>query len=136
MAKRAVLYLRPGATVNRQERAVTRLCDALGLVVISRASDPDVCAGLVADGLAEVVVAEVDPRNGLRHKVTVAGGRVAFARDKTHAPTLADWLRRAIGRGVTPRQIGHAVGESTTDVSRIMRELGIRRPDPKDDTNN
>lgn len=133
---RAVIYLSPGSTEDRQERAVTQLCDALGLVVTARATTVDACVRLIADRLAEVVVAAADPRNGLRHKVTVAGGRVEFARQPVvRLPTLADWLRRAIGRGVTPHQIGRAVDESTIDVSRIMNELGIRPTDFKDGTN-
>lgn len=132
---RAIIYLSPDSTADRQERAVTQLCDSLGLVVTTRATTVDACVQLIAARLAEVVVAATDPRNGLRHAVTLAGGRVEFARDRTRLPTLADWLRRAIGRGVTPHQIGRAVDESTIDVSRIMNELGIRPTDFKDETN-
>lgn len=134
MTNRAVAYLTPGPTEERQTRDITRFCAAHDLDVTARATDVETCARLVASGLAEVVVAAADPRNGLRHRVTVAGGRTVFVREaRGRIPSLADWLRRAAGRGVTPRQIGQAVGEDTTDVSRIMREFGI---DPPDGTEN
>lgn len=129
MPERAVVYLHAGPTEDRQERAISAYCDQHNLLVTARTIDVDACAQLVADHLAEVVVAATDPRNGLTHKVTIAGGRVEFARQKTRQPTLADWLRRAIGRGVSPHQIASAVGEETIEISRIMRELGIERPD-------
>jgi hypothetical protein len=128
MSDRAVAYLTPGPHEDRQIRAIYRLCEELDLTVTTRATDIEACARLIAEGHADVVVAASDPRNGLRHLVTVAGGRVEFARTTARLPTLADWLRRAAGRGVTPHQIAKAVGEDTTDVSRIMRELGLNKP--------
>ena len=128
MSDRAVAYLTPGPTEGRQVRAIDLLCEELGLVYTTRATDIQACVRLIAAGHAQVVVAASDPRNGLRHLVTVAGGRVEFARTHARIPTLADWLRRALGRGATPHEIGDMFGESTTDVSRIMRELGIDRP--------
>lgn len=135
MPDRVVLYLSPGSE-DRQERAVARLCESLGLHITTRATNVDACVQLIVDDIADIVVAAADPRNGLRHRVSLAGGRILFARDRRQLPTLADWLRRAVGRGVTAHQLSEVFDEPTVEVSRIMQQMGIHPPVPKDDTNN
>ena len=133
MPTRAVAYLTPGDTENRQQRAITDFCHLHDLLVTSRTTNVHAAAQLIHDGLADVVVAETDPRNGLRTAVDAAGGRLEVVHQRANVPTLADWLRRAAGRGITPRQIAAAVGVTTGAVVNVMRMLGITPPRGKKD---
>jgi hypothetical protein len=126
MPDRAVAFLAPGPTDDRQRRHILRFCDARGYTMTTRTDDMYAAARLIAEGFADVVVAATDPRNGVRQLVESAGGRFEVAREPVRRPpTLADWLRRALRRGVTPHHIARAVGETTTDVGQVMRDLGL-----------
>lgn len=123
-----VAYIRTDDDAQRQERLITKFCAQHDLQPVARAASPHAAAQVIAAGQITTVVAVSDRRDGLRHLVSVAGGEVRFIRAHERLPSLREWLGRAVGHGATPAEIGHLVGEDTTDVRRLLRELGLDRP--------
>lgn len=123
--------IRPDEDELRQERLISKFCAERDLKVTVRVQSIDAAAQVVAAGVVATVVAVSDRHDGLRHLISIAGGTVLFIRTRSRIPSLREWLTRAARRGTTPSQIGRAVGESTTDVRRLMRELGIQPPDER-----
>lgn len=123
-----VAYIRDGSDEKRQERLITRYCTQNDLSPIVRAATPQAAAQVIAAGVIAIVVAVSDHRDGLRNLVRVAGGEVRFIRARERLPSLREWLVRALGHGATPSEIGHLVGEDTTDVRRLLRDFGLERP--------
>lgn len=124
----AIAYIEPGGNEARQQRAVLDLATRQAFNVVTICAEPGACAAAVAAGLAEVVLAAVDPRNGLREQVAAAGGRAVFAREPRMLPTLRDLLDRALRRGRTPHDIAELLDAETDDVSGLLRRLGLRQP--------
>jgi hypothetical protein len=122
----AVVYVNPGPTAQRQQRAIVDWCTAHGYWVRAMCTEVCACEQAVRAGIARVVVAATDPRNGLRSRVAAAGGRVELVRANDRPPTLADLLRRAVTRR-SPHDIAHGLDMDTTDVSNIIRRLGLDR---------
>jgi hypothetical protein len=127
-----IAYIRhDGADEKRQERLIVKFCNQHDLDPVARAATPQAAAQAVAAGAAAgitTVIAVSDRRDGLRHLVRVAGGDVRFIRAHERMPSLRDWLGRAVGRGATPSDIGRLVGEDTTDIRQLLRDLGLDRP--------
>ncbi len=123
-----VAYIHPDGSPDRQERSLLKLCRERAFEIKSVCHDPDACAQLVAAGVAGIVIAMVDHRVGLRHLVSVAGGTVVFVRARTRLPSLREFLAAATGRGVSAHTIAQAVGEDTSDVTKLIRDLGLKPP--------
>lgn len=124
-----VAYVHPGPDEKKQHRTLLKLCKERAYEIQSICDNPRACAQLVAAGVAAVVVAAFDHRVGLRHAVALAGGTVVFARARaTHLPSLREWLGRATRRGASDHDIAQVTGDDTTDVTRLLRELGLRPP--------
>lgn len=124
-----VAYVHPGGDEKKQHRTLLRLCKERAYEIESICDNPRACAQLVAAGVAAIVVAVFDHRVGLRHAVSLAGGTVVFARARgPRLPSLREWLGRAATSGASDHDIAQVTGDSTTDVTRLMRELGLRPP--------
>lgn len=131
MGTKAAIYIHPDGNEDKQQRAVVDHCDRQGYDIASIANTPEAVAQAIADGHAEVVVAATDPRNGLRNLIAVAGGRTEFVRERSRAPTLRDFLNRAVQRGRTNHQIAEGIGSETTDITELLKRLGLRKPDDR-----
>lgn len=124
-----VAYVHPDGDEKKQHRTLLKLCKERAFVIESICDNPRACAEAVAAGVAAIVIAVLDHRVGLRHAVALAGGTVVFARARvSRLPSLREWLGRATRRGATDHEIAQVVGESTTDVTQLLRDLGLRPP--------
>jgi hypothetical protein len=127
------MYVQPDETAERQRRHIIEYCDTYDLDVRSICVSPAAAAEAVAGGIAEVVVAAQDPRNGLRHLVSEAGGRLDLVREHHRLPTLREFLSRALRRGRTPHDIAHGLGSETTDISELLKQLKLDDPNRRDE---
>jgi hypothetical protein len=128
-----IMYVEPDDTAERQHRHIIEYCEDRDLNVTSICESPAAAAEAVRGGIAQVVVAARDPRNGLRHAVTIAGGRVELVRDHNRLPSLRDFLARALRRGRTPHDIASGVGDETTDIAELLKRLNLGKPNRRDE---
>lgn len=129
--RHVIVYIKPGPSDSQQEAAVVDHCRQRRYEGVARADDPDAAANLVRSGLAELVVAAFDPRDGLRHKVRVAGGQVEFVRQPRQPTTVALLFQRLLRRGKTESEIATMHEMNTTDVRQILLR-GLRgKPDDR-----
>lgn len=133
MGTHVIMYVEPDDTAERQRRHILAYCEGEDLDVRSVCVSPAAAAEAVAGGIATVVVAAQDPRNGLRALVAAAGGRVQLVRDQTRLPTLREFLAQALRRGRTPRDIAHAVGDETADIAELLKQLKLNEPNRRDE---
>lgn len=131
MTRAVIAYVNPDDDRVRQVQAILDYIHANDQSIAARCSTPAACAQAISGGMAEVVVAAVDPRNGLREAVASVGGTLALVRERSRNPTLREFLSRAVGKGRTPHDIAHLIGDSTTEVARLIERLGLRRPDDR-----
>lgn len=118
--RHVIVYIKSGPSDAQQEAAVVEHCRRRGYEGVARAHDPDSAASLVYSGLADLVVAAFDPRDGLRHMVRLAGGDVEFVRQPRQPTTVAVLFQRLIRRGKTESEIAEMHEMSTTDVRQIL----------------
>lgn len=123
-----IAYVNPDDVWERQIQAILGFTEEHDLSIAARCGLPAACAEAVTGGVAEVVVASVDPRNGLREAVEAAGGRLVLVRERSRNPSLRDFLARALGRGRTPHEIADLTGDTTGEVADLIRRLGLRKP--------
>jgi hypothetical protein len=116
-----IAYVPPVDTAARQQRAILEFARTHDLYIQVISSNPQACAQAVAGGLARVVLAAADPRNGLRNLVTAAGGSMRFVREPRERLTVAGLFRRLAGRGQSPHDIAEMHGLDTVDVREILR---------------
>ncbi len=130
--RHVIVYIKHGPSDAQQEAAVVEYCHQRDYEGVARASHPDAAASLVNSGLADLVVAAFDPRDGLRHKVRIAGGTVEFVRQPRQPTTVAILFQRLLRRGKTESEIAAMHEMSTTDVRQILirglRSRSNRRP--------
>jgi hypothetical protein len=128
MTTPVIAYVNPGDAWERQINAILGYAAEHELAIAARCSAPDACALAVAAGVAAVVVASVDPRNGLREAIDAAGGTLRLVRERSRTPSLRDFLAKALGRGKSPREIAHLTGYTTGEVDDMIKRLGLRKP--------
>ena|SRR5690348_10347303 len=127
-----VVYIHPDeGDEYKQERAILGFCAEHHLSILCSVTSPEAAAQAVHGGISGTVVAATDPRNGLRSLVGLAGGEVRFVRERSRLPTLRDFLGRAVKAGRTPSDIARAIGSETTDISELLKRLGLRKPDDR-----
>lgn len=131
MATPAIVYIHPGADEDKQKRLILDYAHANDLAPEVICSKPESCAQAVAGGVSDVVIAAVDPRNGLRDAISEAGGTLILIRERSRTPSLRDFLGRAASRGKTPHDIAHLIGDTTGEVAKLFERLGLRKPDDK-----
>jgi hypothetical protein len=131
MATPAIAYIHPGADEDRQKRNILGYAHTHHLTLEVICSAPQSCAQAVAGGVASVVIASVDPRNGLRDAVTAAGGTLVLVRERSRVPSLREFLNGAVRQGKTPHDIARLTGDTTGEVARLFERLGLRKPDDR-----
>lgn len=124
-----IAYIEVSEQATKIHRAISKFCEERDLEIQALASTPQAAAQAVAAGTAGLVVAAVDPRNGLRHLVTVAHGQVVFVRHPRERLTVAGLFRRLFEHGKTPHEIAEMHDIDTTDVHQILRRGQPRPPE-------
>lgn len=122
-----IAYIELSDQGTKLHRAITKFCEDRNFEIVTLAATPNAAAQAVAAGEADTVVAAVDPRNGLRHMVTIAQGRVVFVRPPRQRLTVARLFRRLFEKGKSPQEIARMHEMNTTDVRRIL-ERGLPKP--------
>ena len=130
-AVRAVMYVRPGPTADKQRVMIIRMCEQRGFAVESECNHPDDCARLVADAIVDLVVASHDAHDGLTSAVRDVGGRVEYARRTRRLPTMTALLRRWHRQGRKPEEIAGLIGTDTIEIRQVMRRMGLRPGRPE-----
>lgn len=124
--KRVIIYIKPGPSTEQQIAAVADHCNRQDYEGAARVHHPDEAAALIQSGLADLVVAAFDPRDGLRHVVRLAGGDVEFVRPPSQPTTVTSLFQRLLRRGKTPSEIAQMHDMDTGEVRHIL-ERGERR---------
>jgi hypothetical protein len=117
-----IAYVRPDEP-PLQLAALLAYIEERGLTIVASCREPGPAAEAVTAGLASVVVASVDPRNGLRSAVAGAGGTLWLVRGRAHLASATDLLRLAVRRGRTPHEIADSLGADTTDVRELLKRI-------------
>jgi hypothetical protein len=125
------VYIKPGPSHDQQEAAVVDHCRSHEYQGVGVAHDPDAAASLIQSGLAGLVVAAFDPRDGLRHKVRLAGGEVEFVRQPRQPTTVALLFQRLKRSGTTESEIAAMHEMNTTDVRQILLRALRGKPSPR-----
>lgn len=131
MATPVIAYVNPDDVWERQIQAILGYVHEHDMTIAARCGLPGACAEAVAGGVAEVVVASVDPRNGLREAIAAAGGSLAIVRERSRVPSLREFLSLVLRRGKTSHDIAHLTGDTTGEVDELIRRLGLRNPDER-----
>jgi len=128
MSTPVIVYIHPDDQSERQQKAILGHCAEHDLEILGSVATPEAAAQAVGGGISSVVIAATDPRNGLRSQVVAAGGEVRFVRERSRIPTLRDFLSRAVKGGRTPSDIARAIGSETSEISELLKRLGLRKP--------
>lgn len=131
MGTRVIAFVNPDDVWDRQIQSILGFAEEHDLTIAARCAAPRACAEAVTGGVAELVIASVDPRNGLREAVEAAGGTLLLVRERSRNPSLRDFLGRALKRGRSPHDIAHLTGDTTGEVADLIKRLGLRRPDDR-----
>lgn len=126
-----IAYVRPDEP-SPQLAALLKYIEERGFTIVATCREPRQAAEAIVGGLAEIVVASVDPRDGLRSAVAHAGGTLKLVRDRARAVSMRDLLRGALRRGRTPRDIARGLGADTTEVADLIKRMGLEDDRPAD----